>query len=103
MLALALGGRSVAEWQQAMTKREFEDWKRYYMQAPFDDLHRYHRPAALVAHAAGQVDIGKAIDMLANDRTRVLPDEDMAGLDGVFSEADLRTFKALGVTPPQVH
>lgn len=49
VLALALGGRSVAEWKAAMTEDEFDGWCEFYRRWPFDDFHRYHRPAALVA------------------------------------------------------
>lgn len=53
VLALALGGRTVREWQAAITPEEFRDWCEYYRRWPFDDFHRHHRPAALVAHAMG--------------------------------------------------
>lgn len=53
MLALALGGRTVAEWKAAMTDDEFDDWCEYYRRWPFDDFHRYHRPAALQAQMSG--------------------------------------------------
>lgn len=51
VLALALGGRTVAEWQRAMTIEEFKDWMEFYERHPFDDFNRYHRPAALVAQS----------------------------------------------------
>lgn len=53
VLALALGGRTIAEWKAAMTEDEFEAWIEYYRRWPFDDFNRYHRPAALVAQTAG--------------------------------------------------
>lgn len=84
-----------------MSVREFEQWKRYYKQAPFDDLHRYHRPAAIISHSmGGSGDIGKTIDLLVNDRA-VVSQLEQAMQSGRYSEADLKTFAALGVTPPK--
>lgn len=48
VLALALGGRTIAEWQAVMTEPEAQAWVEFYRLFPFDDLHRYHRPAALM-------------------------------------------------------
>lgn len=53
VLALALGGRTIAEWKAAMSEDEFDAWAEYYRRWPFDDYHRFHRPAALVAQIAG--------------------------------------------------
>ena len=52
-IALALGGRTVAEWRGAMTDEEFEDWVAFYNLYPFDDFHRYQRPAALICQVYG--------------------------------------------------
>lgn len=35
MLALALGGRTIAEWQQVMSSEEFVDWQLFYEMNPF--------------------------------------------------------------------
>lgn len=88
-LSLALGGRTVAEWQAAMSAAEFDRWRQYYLAHPFDDAHRYHRPAALVAAGAG-IDIQKSMDYLCPPR---LPDG--------MSADDLATMRALGVALPE--
>lgn len=90
MLALALGGRTVKEWQAVMTQVEFEQWVAFYNQQPFDDLHRYHRPAALIARSMWGGDVDKMLDWLAPP---VENDE--------YSAADLATLKAFGVKPPR--
>ena len=53
VLALALGGRTIAEWKATMSMAEFRSWGEFYERWPFDDKHRYYRPAALVAGAFG--------------------------------------------------
>lgn len=74
----------------AMPEPEFQGWREFYVLYPFDDLHRYHRPAALVATSFGGGDI--------NDRIGWLMPDPVAG---DFDDADLRTMKALGLTPPR--
>lgn len=88
MLALALGGRTVSEWQAAMTQREFARWVEFYRLFPFDDLHRFHRPAALLCSMQGG-DFKKAMDALA-------PEPVPSG----YSQAELNSFKAFGIKPP---
>lgn len=53
MLALALGGRSIKEWQDAIDAPELADWIEFYRLFPFDDMHRFYRPAALLTKAQG--------------------------------------------------
>lgn len=72
-----------------MTQAEFMSWVHFYKLYPFDDMHRFYRPAALIAHAGG-VKLDVAIDWMQ-------PDTSMVG----FSEADINTFKAFGLTPPK--
>lgn len=83
-LALALGGRTVAELQAHMSAAEFERWCDYYRIAPFDDRHRYHRPAALIASRNSRSPVEDLIDWL---QPPDMPTE------------DLSVFKALGVRP----
>lgn len=88
MLALALGGRSVAEWQASMTQAEFNSWVQFYRYYPFDDYHRHYRPAALISAMLG----GRSDEHLA----WLQPDPNMEG----YSEAEINTFKAFGMKPP---
>ena len=90
MLALALGGRTVAEWQAAMSTAEFAAWAEFYRRHPFCDLHRYHRPAALVSVSLAGGDIADRLDWLA-------PQPPPPGM----TAADLRTLRAFGLTPPE--
>lgn len=70
VLALALGGRTIAEWQRAMSEDEFDAWCEYYRRWPFDDYHRFHRPAALVGQmTSGVKDIQPLLDFLQPDDT----------------------------------
>lgn len=92
MLALALGGRTVAEWRRAMAPSEFKAWVEFWKVSPFDDYHRFHRPAALIAYRLGG-DMEESLQWLKHD---LAESEAEAG----FSAADLNTFKAFGVKPP---
>jgi hypothetical protein len=55
-----VGGRTVAEAKERMSRSEFEAWAAFYQMYPFDDLHRYHRPAVAVAASFG----GKADQLM---------------------------------------
>jgi len=92
VLGLALG-KSLAEIGR-MTPAEIESWRQFYIHFPFDDFHRYHRPAAYIASAQVIRDRPAAID----SALEWLQPEPIAG---DWSEADLRTMKALGVKPPR--
>lgn len=86
-LALALGGRTVAEWKEAMSLNEFSKWCAFYRYHPFDDFHRYHRPAALIAtHGGNQMQA--ALDWLS-------PPQMQEGIDSI----GLSVMRALGVKP----
>lgn len=74
-----------------MHAREFKAWIRFWEATPFDDEGRYHRPAALLANAMNGLDIKAALKWLSRDT--------QPEFDG-FSEADINTFKALGIKPP---
>lgn len=78
-----------------MTHNEFESWRQFYRLHPFDDLHRYHRPAALVSVSLGGGDVQARLDWLAPDKA-----VDIDASDAGYSQADLNTFKALGIKPP---
>jgi hypothetical protein len=86
VLALALGGRTIAEWKAYMTLPEFRQWCEFYRLYPFDDLHRYHRPAALIsATHPGTKDAQAVYDqriefLQPNPRNAGLTDADMATL-----------------------
>lgn len=88
MLALALGGRTIAEWQAAMTQPEFEAWAEFYRRWPFDDRHRYYRPAVLVAGA-----LGGGQDVAETRMEWLQPSDD--GSFGTSADRDL--FRAGGV------
>jgi flagellar basal body rod protein FlgB len=55
---LALGGRTVAEWQEVMSSEEFVDWQLYYQLNPFGtyraDLH-----AGIIASTIANVNAPK--------------------------------------------
>lgn len=89
---MALGGRTVAEWQAIMSQREFDAWVDYYSEFPFDDYHRHYRPAALIARSMAGSEIEGLLEWLQPIKKDV---------DSQFSEADLVTFKAFGMTPPR--
>lgn len=86
MIALALGGRTVAEWQAIMPESEFLAWRDFYIAFPFDDFHRYHRPAALVSHAMSGGDMRDLLEWLQ-------PDPATSHL----SDADRATLRAFGI------
>jgi hypothetical protein len=75
-----------------MKRSEFLAWIKHWESTPFDDAGRYHRPAALVAHSMSGLDIGEAMKWLSREL-----EPDYAG----YSESDINTFKAFGVTPPK--
>lgn len=91
-MALAIGGRTVAELKSAMSNAEFQRWFDFYKTYPFDDIHRYHRPAALIARSMSGGDIGEMLEWLRPDYSDKK--------DSEYSEEDLRTFKALGLEKP---
>lgn len=76
-----------------MSQVEFERWFDFYQMHPFDDLHRYHRPAALISRSMSGADIGELIEWLQ-------PREVAEAAENGCSEADLNTFKALGMSKP---
>lgn len=78
-----------------MSYAEFCDWVAFHLEHPFDDEHRYHRPAALLSQsmAGGKIE----------DRLHWLKDAAVkAEVRGRWSKADLETFAAFGVKPPEV-
>lgn len=93
VLALALGGCTVAELQGRMSLAEFHRWQQFYEMQPFDDVHRFYRPAALSAHVAGGGDFGELMDTLLNRQKPQESEQDMAAVN---------TFRAFGLdVPPQ--
>jgi len=95
VLALALG-KTIGELQTVMSERELRFWQQFYAESPFDDLHRYHRPAALLAQVQVGGDFAARLDWLAGGVG--LGQEQPACMAGQASEADLRTFAALGMS-----
>lgn len=71
-----------------MTQAELLSWVAFYRLFPFDDLHRFHRPAALVGASMGG-DVKQKLEWLAPEP---VPDG--------YSQAELNSFKAFGITPP---
>lgn len=94
VLALALGGRSVAEWRDTITAEEFAAWVAFYRLHPFDDHHRYYRPAALVARSMTGEKLDDLLEWL--DRPITPP-------PSRYSAADLETMRAFGMKPPENH
>lgn len=94
ILALALG-RTIGELSE-MSEAEFRSWRQFYEESPFDDLHRYHRPAAMVGQLlSSSVGYEDRLDWLINGVSQPTYSKE----DGQrFSEADLRTFEALGLS-----
>lgn len=90
MLALALGGRSVAEWKAAIPRPEFLAWIEMYRLYPFDDFHRFHRPAAMMAAAWGG-DLEKRLEWL-QPTPQVEPDPIPEVSKSKFTAADLSVF-----------
>ena len=75
-----------------MSQAEFERWFDFYQMHPFDDLHRFHRPAALIARSMNGADIEGMLEWL-HPQYNTQNDRD-------YSDADLNTFKALGIKQP---
>lgn len=80
-----------------MTKQEFRSWEQFYDESPFDDLHRYHRPAAMLAQVQIGGDFSSRLDWLVGGRDQRQGRDQSPHLSDQFSEADLRTFAALGL------
>lgn len=76
-----------------MSQAEFERWFDFYQMHPFDDLHRFHRPAALIARSMTGAEIEDMIQWLH-------PKYKEESEDSEYTEADLKTFKALGLNKP---
>jgi hypothetical protein len=55
---LALGGRTIAEWQEVMSSEEFVDWQLYYETNPFGPK-RGDMQAAIVASTIANVNAPK--------------------------------------------
>jgi hypothetical protein len=87
-LALALGGRTVAELKASMTLPEFERWRSYYRARPFDDMARYHKPAALLATiaAGGKKPVDYWLDFM---------------VPPVVSDVDASIYRAFGLKVPR--
>ncbi len=93
MLALALG-KTLKEIGR-LTPAELESWREFYLQFPFDDFHRYHRPAAFIATSQ----VSKSRDEAIQSALSWLQ-PDLSPTDN-YSDADLRTMKALGIKKPR--
>ncbi|WP_157480890.1 hypothetical protein [Lysobacter sp. Root96] len=78
-----------------MTQAEADSWREFYNQFPFDDFHRYLRPAALAATAQNSKNRGEAIKA-ALEWLQPKSSPNSTG----WSDAELRSFAAHGVTPP---
>lgn len=74
-----------------MTRNEFLSWVAFWEQNPFDDDALFLRPAALLAAVQTR---GDAQDFMPWLRRETVAKG--------FSDADLNTFKALGLKPPGV-
>jgi len=74
-----------------MSHAEFLAWAEFWKVSPFDDYHRFYRPAALVAQVSGGGDVNELLAWLKRETP----------IEGAFSDADINTFKALGLKPPK--
>ena len=54
MLALALGGRSVEEWQAVISEAEFQTWMRVYAAFPFGERAAFYRSGLIASMIANQ-------------------------------------------------
>ena len=73
-----------------MTRKEFASWIEFWKAHPFDDEARFLRPAALLAAVETR---GDAQDFMPWLRRETVAKG--------FSDADLNTFKALGIAVPK--
>jgi hypothetical protein len=80
----------VAELKATMSHAEFLRWQDYYNISPFDDMHRHYRPAALIARSMSGGDVSEMLEWLQPQDAQ----------EGEYSEADIQTFKALGMSKP---
>jgi len=55
---LALGGRTIAEWQEVMSSEEFAEWAAYYEMNPFGPK-RADYQAAVIARTIAQANAPK--------------------------------------------
>lgn len=92
MLALALGGRSVEQWQETIGEDEFASWTAFFELFPFDDFHRFHRPAALIAQAMAGGSMQDRLAILA-------PEASVDPLPAGMTHADAATMRAFGFKP----
>jgi hypothetical protein len=85
-----------------MSRAEFHDWLEFYNREPFDDRERFHRPAALIANAAGGAKMAELLKWLAHDLPPA-PAEDLEEevKPGELSMADRNTIASLGIRPPK--
>jgi hypothetical protein len=96
VLALALG--KTLKQIGRMTPAELESWRVFYQHFPFDDFHRFHRPAALVSASMASGDIN---DVIAQRVKWLAPQQSKHPNESGWSEAELNSFKAHGITPPK--
>jgi len=76
-----------------MSSAEFERWADFYKIQPFDDFHVHYRPAALIARCMSGGNVSEMLEWLQ-------PKELYNSEESEYSEADLKTFQALGITKP---
>jgi len=74
-----------------MSSAEFERWADFYKIQPFDDFHVHYRPAALIARCMSGGNVSEMLEWLQPRE----PDTEEG-----YSEADIQTFKALGMSKP---
>ena len=72
----------------------------YYKLFPFDDMHRYHRPAALIAASASNLDRESFAGGVKARIDWLQPEPASEGREGTYTQADLNTFAAFGIKPP---
>ena len=81
-----------------MPHAELQSWREFFVLYPFDDFHRFHRPAALMSASMGSGDLNE----LTVSRLKWLaPEQSKHPNEAGWSEAELNSFRASGITPPK--
>lgn len=86
---MALGGRTIAEWQEVMSSEEFCEWIAYYEMNPFGPK-RDDYQAALIAKTIAQVNapkgkVFKLDDFMLSFKTRAAQEDRKMSGDQVLS------------------